>query len=183
MKSLFRIIWVIPFFFLGKTSLRMLMRISRHPTLIKSYKKNLCCCDEQVTIGNPSNSNFFTYSFINVRFPSKGIFIKKNTKIGNNFTAISLNEIKIGKNCLIGSNVKLLDSDFHSVNKDRKDDHISSKKIEIKDNVFIGDNVLILKGVIIGNNCTIGAGSVVTKSFPDDTILAGNPARAISFVQ
>ncbi|EMQ2846252.1 hypothetical protein WFU86_001042 [Proteus mirabilis] len=109
--------------------------------------------------------------------------MKKNTKIGNNFTAISLNGIKIGKNCLIGSNVKLLDSDFHSVNKVRKNDSIISKKIEVKDNVFIGDNVLILKGVIIGNNCTIGAGSVVTKSFPDNTILAGNPARAIGFVQ
>ncbi len=53
-------------------------------------------------------------------------------------------------------------------------------KISIGDNVFIGLNAIILPGVTIGNNVVIGAGSVVTKSIPDDVVVAGNPARVIT---
>lgn len=53
-------------------------------------------------------------------------------------------------------------------------------KIKIRSNVYIGNNVLILPGVTIGNNVMIGAGAVVTKSIPDDSVAAGNPARIIS---
>tara|TARA_R110002094_G_scaffold7498_36_gene16863 strand:+ start:4199 stop:4735 length:537 start_codon:yes stop_codon:yes gene_type:complete len=52
-------------------------------------------------------------------------------------------------------------------------------EITIGDNIFIGKGALILPGVTIGNNCVIGANSVVTKSFPDGSIIAGNPARVI----
>ncbi len=51
--------------------------------------------------------------------------------------------------------------------------------ISVGSNTFIGTKVLILKGVTIGENCVIGAGSIVTKSVPDDCIAAGNPARVI----
>lgn len=53
-------------------------------------------------------------------------------------------------------------------------------KIIIKDNVYIGNNVLIMPSVTIGNNVLIGAGSVVTKSIPDNSIVAGNPATIIT---
>ena len=49
----------------------------------------------------------------------------------------------------------------------------------IKDNVFIGARCLILKGVVVGENSIIGAGSVVTKNIPDNEIWAGNPAKFI----
>lgn len=52
-------------------------------------------------------------------------------------------------------------------------------KVIIKDNVYIGNNCLIMPGVTIGNNVMVGAGSVVTKSVPDGKIVAGNPARII----
>lgn len=51
--------------------------------------------------------------------------------------------------------------------------------IEVKNNVFIGSNTIILPNVRIGNNVMIGAGSVVTKDVPDNSVVAGNPARVI----
>ncbi|CAL2088379.1 Protein CapG [Tenacibaculum sp. 190524A02b] len=52
-------------------------------------------------------------------------------------------------------------------------------KVIIKNNVYIGNNSLIMPGVTIGNNVIIGAGSIVTKSIPDNKIVVGNPARII----
>lgn len=56
-------------------------------------------------------------------------------------------------------------------------------RIVIKDNVFIGLNSIILPGVTIGTNVIIGAGSVVTRSIPDNTIVAGNPARIVGNIK
>lgn len=100
-------------------------------------------------------------------------------------TVYSFNHIKIGNNTTIGANTKILDSDFHPVdaeirlkNPDDKD-NTKSAPITIGENVFIGCNTLILKGVKIGDGAVIGAGSVVTKSIPEMCIAAGNPAKVI----
>lgn len=52
-------------------------------------------------------------------------------------------------------------------------------KVKIGNNVYVGNNSLIMPGVSIGNNVVVGAGSIVTKSVPDNSIIAGNPARII----
>lgn len=52
-------------------------------------------------------------------------------------------------------------------------------KVIIKNNVYIGNNTMIMPGVTIGNDVIIGAGSIVTKSVPDGKIVAGNPARIV----
>lgn len=56
-------------------------------------------------------------------------------------------------------------------------------KVVIKNNVYIGNNALIMPGVVIGNNVIVGAGSVVAKSVPDNSVVAGNPARIISDIE
>ncbi len=56
-------------------------------------------------------------------------------------------------------------------------------RIKIGSNTFVGNNTLILPGVSIGNNCVIGACSVVTKSIPDDTVAAGSPCRFICSIE
>ncbi|EGF51614.1 bacterial transferase hexapeptide repeat protein [Bacteroides fluxus YIT 12057] len=93
--------------------------------------------------------------------------------------------IIIGNNVNLGGGVILLDTDSHSLNYlDRRIGAIDmanrvDKEIVIDDDVLIGANSIILKGVHIGARSVIGAGSVVTKSIPSDCIAAGNPARVI----
>ena len=75
-------------------------------------------------------------------------------------------------------------SDFHSLDSNiraSKEDikHRKSSPVVIEDNAFIGARCIILKGVTIGKNAIVGAGSVVTKSIPANEIWAGNPARPI----
>lgn len=55
----------------------------------------------------------------------------------------------------------------------------SSGKVTIGDNIYFGADCTVLKGVSIGNNCIIGAGSVVTKSIPENSVAAGNPCKVI----
>lgn len=111
-------------------------------------------------------------------------------KIGNNVgisgsTINSINSITIGNNVLIGSGCLISDNDSHPINYTQRNDYskIISKPIIIGDDVFIGARSIILKGVEIGKGSVIGAGSVVTKSFPEFSIIGGNPAKLISKIQ
>ena len=136
-----------------------------------------------VSIGYyPSPYFYSTYAHIEARNKTSKIIIGDNTVISNNACIISnQEEILIGKNCRIGANFCCFDSDFHSILYKKRDNpkFIVSKSIYIGDNVFIGQNVTILKGVRIGNNVVIGSGSVVSKSFSDNNIIVGNPAKIV----
>lgn len=84
-------------------------------------------------------------------------------------------KIIIDDDVKIGANTVITDSDWHP------EDPRSglSKPIHIEKNVWIGLNSVILKGVRIGENSVIGAGSIVTKSIPKNSVAAGNPCRVI----
>ena len=86
-------------------------------------------------------------------------------------------EIRIGDSCMIASGAYITDADWHGVY-----DRIgtgTAAAVTISDNVWIGDQAIICKGVTIGLNSIIGAGSVVVKPVPDNVIVAGNPARVV----
>ena len=89
-------------------------------------------------------------------------------------TIYSFKRITIGNHVIIGANTKVIDSDFHPVDSyyrllDADDkSHTNTKEVVIGNNVFIGCNALVLKGVHIGDNAVVGAGSVVTKDVPAD---------------
>jgi len=84
--------------------------------------------------------------------------------------------VALGRHCLIGNNVVLQDTNSHGV------DEGSSGKIEpihIGDNVWIARNAILLPGVCVGDHSVVAAGSIVTKSFPEKCLIAGNPARLV----
>jgi acetyltransferase-like isoleucine patch superfamily enzyme len=114
---------------------------------------------------------------------SAKIFIGSDTGISGG-TICAAGSIEIGKGCLIGADVTIMDTDFHSLlPRGRRFNanwsEIGVSPVVIEDNVFIGAGSYVLKGVRIGENSVIGAGSVVIKSVPPNTIYAGNPAKFI----
>jgi acetyltransferase-like isoleucine patch superfamily enzyme len=125
---------------------------------------------------------------------------KGHVRIGN-FTLLNgalvmaENKIEIGSHCLISWNVGIADSDFHPLEpaqrlidaqalapffKNRPPrPQLKTAPVKIADNVWIGMNAVILKGVTIGENSVVAAGSVVTKSVAANTVVAGNPAVVV----
>ena len=92
--------------------------------------------------------------------------------------------VRIGDRCLLGADVQITDTDFHALapaNRrfEKRAESIASAPVVIEENVFLGAGVRVLKGVRIGRNSVVGAGSVVTRDIPSDVIAAGVPARVI----
>jgi acetyltransferase-like isoleucine patch superfamily enzyme len=116
---------------------------------------------------------------------SKGCNIGENVKIWSpNHTFIDVTRpylLTIGDFCKITRGVTILTHDYsRSVIRMTHGDVIgSAKETVIGKNCFIGNNAIILMGSEIGDNCIIGAGAVVNKKFPDNVVIAGNPARVI----
>ena len=88
--------------------------------------------------------------------------------------------IEIGNNVVFAPQVYLL---AHDTSTKRSTGYVRVGKLEIGDNCFIGARAFIMPGVKLGKNCIVGAASVVTKSFPENSVIAGNPARYICSVE
>lgn len=120
----------------------------------------------------------------------------RHTLVGNNViinincTFVDCNKIEIGNNVLIASNVQIYTA-THSVDPNERlvagwnegsgipYFRTYALPVKIEDNVWIGGGVIILPGVTIGKNSVIGAGSVVTRSIPENSVAVGNPCRVV----
>ncbi|ENQ3078074.1 acyltransferase [Bacillus sp. WLY-B-L8] len=115
-------------------------------------------------------------------------YIKLGMKIGNNcsiqpgviFDYSHCWLIRIGNNVTIAPQAYLL---AHDASTKRLNGYTKVASITIEDNVFIGARALIMPGVTVGKNSIVAAGSIVTKSVPEGSIVAGNPAKVISTVE
>ena len=97
-------------------------------------------------------------------------------------TICAAEHITIGNCVIIGANCTIIDTDFHPLDPEvrrRSPQAVQTAPISIEDDVFIGMNCLILKGVTIGRSSVVGAGSVVTRDVPSGVIVAGNPAKVL----
>ena len=93
---------------------------------------------------------------------------------------VALDGIEIGDDVIMGQNVR-----FHAQNHNYngteliRNQGVTSKGIKIGNNCWIGSGVVFLDGVTIGDGCVIGANTVVTKNFPDNSVIVGFSGRAI----
>lgn len=109
----------------------------------------------------------------------QGVSIGENTSIQKVSFGSEPYLVSIGKNCQITDGVKFFTHGGAHIFRQQCSRFDYFGKIIIGDNVYIGNNVLLMPGVTIGNNVMIGAGSVVSKSIPDNCVVAGVPARVI----
>ena len=119
----------------------------------------------------------------------KNIFLGDDVIINMNCTFVDDKEIRIGSHVLIASNVQIYTASHPVLPRERlvsgwKEKGTTffrtfARPVEIKNNVWIGGGSIILPGATIGENCVIGAGSVVTRSIPANCVAAGNPCRVM----
>ena len=118
------------------------------------------------------------------RSKKSSIIFGNDISINNAFSAVAECSIVIKDKVLIGYNCSISDSNFHDLRKDnRQQTDPNPAEVIIETNVFIGNNVTILKGVTIGANSVVSAGAIVTKSFPSNVIIGGCPAVQIGEVE
>jgi acetyltransferase-like isoleucine patch superfamily enzyme len=94
--------------------------------------------------------------------------------------------IEVGNRVLLGANVVVTDTDFHPLDaeaRQRAPQEGAHAPVIIEDDVFVGTQALILKGVRIGRGAVVGAGAVVTRDVPAGAVVAGNPARVVGTAQ
>lgn len=152
----------------------------RQPVLCNG--KGDICIHPSVVFGVVYSKGFYSgYTYIESRTESSNIKVGKNTNFNNNLTIISNGAgINIGEKCLIGTDVEIVDSDFHELDYNLRGSNNSlNEPVHIADNVFIGNSVKILKGVSIGEGAVIAAGSVVTSDIARKSIAAGIPAKIV----
>jgi acetyltransferase-like isoleucine patch superfamily enzyme len=113
------------------------------------------------------------------RSPGSVIRIGECTQIMSSVEIIAVDSVTIGKRCPIGPRTIIMDSDFHGTRPDARAEPGVTRPVAIEDNVWIGSDATILKGVTIGRDAVIGTRCVVTKDVAAGAIVVGNPMRVI----
>lgn len=109
----------------------------------------------------------------------------KNIHVGHDFlsnynlTILDMAPVNIGNNVMIGPNCGIYTVNHPLTPKGRRQYLAQAKPVTIGDDVWFGGSVTVLPGVTIGNNVVVAAGAVVTKDVPDNTLVAGVPAKII----
>jgi acetyltransferase-like isoleucine patch superfamily enzyme len=147
---------------------------------------NLAKDKTKVVIGD----NCHIYGHLTVMKNGGQVQFGDNCSVGEHTRIVSLNMIKIGNRVMIAHNVNILDNNSHPIDaklrhsdflnnylENEREVEVVNKEIIIEDDVWIGFNTIILKGVRIGRGAIIGAGSIVTKDIAPWTVNVGNPIR------
>lgn len=131
--------------------------------------------DAAVTLGNNvalRGASFFVDK-------SATVILGNNVQLMNGVQIFARKQITINAEALIGDQTVIQDTDFHGIDGNP----IKVKPVTIGFHVWIARQVLVLKGVTIGDYSIVGAGSVVTSDIPDHVIVAGNPAKQIGITE
>ena len=132
-----------------------------------------------VTFGYPYAPHFFGFHTVIVAEASESLItIGDNTEISNDVSLRAFHRIEIGSNCLIGDRGTIYDADMHEIDPNYRKRSVGCvSPVKIGNNVWIGSQVIILRGVTIGDNSVVAAGSIVVHSIPPNSVAAGSPAK------
>ena len=110
-----------------------------------------------------------------------GIIIGNRTGISARAYLAGQGGITIGNDVIMGPNVQIFSENhaYADIDKNIKDQGVIKQEVKIGNNCWIGGGATILSGVTLGNGCVVAAGSVVNKSFPENMVIGGIPAKAI----
>ena len=106
--------------------------------------------------------------------------VGERTYVNRHTILMAAEQVVIGRDCLIGPNCYITDAD-HDTKHGRlmREQPLFTKPVRIGHDVWLGANVVVLKGVTIGDGAVIGAGAIVTADVPPNAIAAGAPARVV----
>lgn len=110
-------------------------------------------------------------------------YIGDHVFLNNSCTILDNNEVRMGDHVMIGPAVQIYTAAHLLEAEPRKQGLEVTKPIVIEDNVWIGGGAILLPGVRIGRNAVVGAGAVVSRDVPTNTVVAGNPARMIRVIE
>ncbi len=136
----------------------------------------------EVTLGWEQGPSFFSgYTYIEARRAESKVRLGAGTHLNNAVTVVSEGPgVSLGQRCLLGPGVHIYDSDFHALEAElRVSGEPRRAGVSIGDDVFLGTNAIVLKGVEIGPGSVVAAGAVVVDDVPPGGVVAGNPAREV----
>ncbi len=112
----------------------------------------------------------------------KNIFVGDNFYTNYHCVILDVAKVEIGDNVLFAPNVAVYTAGHPIHPVPRKLGYEYGIPVKIGNNVWIGGNSVILPGVTIGDNCVIGAGSIVNRDIPDNSVACGNPCRVVKTI-
>lgn len=173
-------------FVLGGVRFGSRFRVFGLPILQKHRKSTLVLSDGLTLRSSPRSNPLVPQQPCVLSTRAAGSVLRVGRDCGfTGAVVVAQERIEIGDRVLLGANVVITDTDFHPLDPEERRLHPErgrSAPVIIEDDVFIGMQAVVLKGVRIGRGAVVGACSVVTRDVPPYAIVAGNPARVIGSV-
>jgi acetyltransferase-like isoleucine patch superfamily enzyme len=143
------------------------------------------CSGVKLEIGRNATLRVGRFAWIGngskIRVHEGEVQIGAKTVMGQECTISAYQRVTIGRECIVADRVMLIDFDHGVVEVERpiRLQGIYKRDVEVGNNVWIGYGACILRGVFVGDNAIVGTSAVVTKTVPDNAVVAGIPAQVI----